>query len=89
VSAGPHARQHAQARLEAETAEAARWLTGAGAPARFDSLAWLETGWPAAMTWLESYLAERDLADLEERFAVAFVSNPKAGDLVLGHLTVL
>jgi hypothetical protein len=89
VAPGPHARQHTLARLEAEKAQAAEWLTGAGAPAKFDLLPLLDGGWPAAMTWLESYLAERDLADLEESFAVAFVSNPYAGDLVLGHLTVL
>ncbi len=89
VAAGPRARQRTQALLEAGTAEAETWLTRAGAPARFDPLPLLESCWPEAMTWLESYLAARDLADLEESFAVAFVSNPYAGDLVLGHLTVL
>jgi len=79
VAAGPRARQHSLARLETETARAAEWLTGAGAPARFDPLPLLDGGWPAAMTWLESYLAARDLADLEESFAVAFVSNSRAG----------
>ena len=76
VAAGPQARQHTQARLEAETAQAADWLTTAGAPARFDPLPLLDSGWPEAMTWLDSYLAARDLADLEQSFAVALSAIP-------------
>jgi hypothetical protein len=38
---------------------------------------------------LESTMAACGLADLEQRFAAAFVSNPKAGEFVKGHAIVL
>jgi hypothetical protein len=46
-------------------------------------------GWPAAQDWLAGYLAGRDLAGLEEQMTRAHVSNPWAGDVVLGHLIVM
>jgi hypothetical protein len=89
VAGGAAAMRHTASRLEAEAALAADWLTGVGAPERFDLLSLVENGWPAATAWFGSYLSQRDLAHMDERFASAYVSNPWAGDLVLGHLTVL
>lgn len=89
VAAGAAAARHTASRLEAEAARAADWLTSVGAPERFDPRPFIEDGWPAATAWFGSYLSQRDLAHVEERLASAYVSNPWAGDLVLGHLTVL
>lgn len=89
VAAGPAAARHTATRLDAETGRAADWLTSVGAPERFDPVPLVEHGWPAATAWFDSYLSQRDLAHVEERLASAYVSNPWAGDLVLGHLTVL
>jgi hypothetical protein len=60
------------------------------APA-FDPEPFIEdrSGWPAAQAWLAGYLASRDLADLEEQTTPTYVSNPWAGDVVLGHLIVM
>lgn len=89
VAAGDAARRHTASRLEAEVSRAAEWLTSVGAPERFDPVPFVDDGWPAATAWFDRYLSQRDLALVEERFASAYVSNPWAGDLVLGHLTVL
>jgi hypothetical protein len=90
VTAGPAAGEHAQHRLAGECAQARTWLTGHGAPASFDPQPFISTcsGWPA-QDWLGSYLAGRGLADIEEQVTSGYVSNPWAGDLVLGHLIVL
>jgi hypothetical protein len=89
VAGGATAKRYTARRLEAEAARAADWLTSAGAPERFDPPPFVENGWPTATTWLDSYLSSQDLAHMEERLASAYVSNPGAGDMVLGHLTVL
>jgi hypothetical protein len=91
VTAGPAAREHARHRLAGECSRADAWLTGHGAPAGFDPQPFIGTraGWPQAQDWLASYLASRGLAAIEEQVTSGFVSNPWAGDLVLGHLIVL
>jgi hypothetical protein len=38
---------------------------------------------------LEDYLTDRDLSDLDSRFAATFVSNPRSGELVRAHAVVL
>jgi hypothetical protein len=91
VTAGPVAREHAQRRLAAECSRAEVWLTGHGAPDGFDPQPFISTcyGWPRAQDWLASYLASRGLAAIEEQITAGYVSNPWAGDLVLGHLIVM
>ena len=91
VTAGPLAREHGQARLAGECSRAGAWLSGHGAPASFDPRPFIEnpSGWPDAQQLLADYLASRDLVDIEEQITSAYVSNPWAGDLVLGHLIVL
>jgi hypothetical protein len=91
VSGGQLAREHTEDRLRAERSRASAWLADAGAPEHFDPLPFIEeaSGWPAATGWLGSYLAQRDLAGLDQEFSSAYVSNPWAGDLALGHLTVI
>jgi hypothetical protein len=91
VTAGPAAREHAQRRLAGECSRAEVWLTGHGAPAGFDPQPFISTcpGWPQAQDWLGGYLASRGLAAIEEQITAGYVSNPWAGDLVLGHLIVM
>src|SRR5215469_3632024 len=91
VMAGPVAQAQAQARLAEERARADAWLTGHGAPADFDPQPFTDTsaGWPQAQGWLAEYLASRGLAGVEEQVTAGYVSNPWAGDLVLGHLIVM
>ena len=91
VTGGPAARDRTHAHLRAECSRAGDWLTSQGAPASFDPRPFIDeaSGWPAAQGWLGGYLASRDLAAIEERITPAYVSNPWAGDLVLGHLIVL
>ena len=91
ITAGRAAREHAQRRLAEQCSRADAWLTGHGAPASFDPqpLLGASSGWPQAQHWLESYLAGRGLAGIEEQITSGYVSNPWAGDLVLGHLIVL
>jgi hypothetical protein len=38
---------------------------------------------------LEAFLAERDLFEIDRRFAETFVSNPRSGEFVKGHAIVL
>ena len=46
-------------------------------------------GEPRLIAVLEEFLAERGLLELDRRFARAFVSNPRAGELVKGHALIL
>lgn len=91
VTGGQRARDYTQRHLREECARAGGWLAGHGAPAPFDPEPFIadRSGWPAAQDWLAGYLASRDLAGLEEQIAPAYVSNPWAGDAVLGHLIVM
>lgn len=91
IAADPAAGERTRARLREEYAQAAAWLTSAGAPERFDPLPLIEDAacWPAAAGWLRRYLGQRDLCGMEEQLAAGYVSNPWAGDLVLAHFTVL
>lgn len=56
-----------------------------------DLSAHIETraGHPETTAAVHELLAGRGLADLDERFAAAFVSNPRAGELVKGHAIML
>jgi hypothetical protein len=90
-AAGSLAREHAHARLARECSRADSWLRGRGVPASFDPRPFIESrsGWPDAQDWLSGYLAGRALDDIEEQITSAYVSNPWAGDLMLGHLIVM
>jgi hypothetical protein len=46
-------------------------------------------GDPRLMAVLEDFLAERGVRELDREFAMSFVSNPQAGELVKGHEIVL
>ena len=46
-------------------------------------------GDPELFALLDGLVADRDVADLEQRFADAFVSNPRSGEFVKGHAIVL
>lgn len=91
ITAGQAARENAHRRLLAECQRADAWLDGHGAPASFDPRPFIDgaSGWPQAQGWLGSYLAERDMAAMEKRIAALYVSNPWAGDLMLGHMIVM
>ena len=43
------------------------------------------SGDPELFALLEGLLADCDVADLEQRFASAFLSNPRSGEFVKGH----
>lgn len=91
ITAGATAQAGTRRRLGAEQARAGDWLTRHGTPPGFDPEPFIEAraGWPAAQDWLTSYLTSRDLADIDQAVTSDYVSNPWAGDLVLGHLIVL
>ena len=91
VAAGSLAREHAHARLARECSRADSWLRVHRVPASFDPRPFIESrsGWPDPQDWLSGYLADRGLADIDEQITSAYVSNPWAGDLVLGHLIVM
>lgn len=46
-------------------------------------------GSPEVAAIVRDLLTERDLAELDDRFAATFVSNPDSGELVKGHAIVL
>jgi hypothetical protein len=91
ITGGRSARDYSERRLHDECARASGWLAEHGAPPAFDPQPYIAdcSGWVAAQDWLAGYLASRDLADIEEQVASAYVSNPWAGDVVLGHLVVM
>jgi hypothetical protein len=86
VAAGPDLQALRDAAVRAGT-----WLAGQHAPAGFDPAPFIggPSGWPQARDWLAGYLSSRGLAAIEEGLMPAYVSNPWAGDLVLGHLVVM
>ena len=47
------------------------------------------SGDPELFALLDGFIADCDVADLEQRFASAFVSNPRSGEFVKGHAIVL
>jgi hypothetical protein len=49
----------------------------------------MREGHPAITTAVEELLEARGLAEVDEAFATAFVSNPRSGELVKGHSVVL
>jgi hypothetical protein len=91
IAGGRSARDYADRRLHDECGRARGWLAEHGAPPAFDPQPFIAecSGWVAAQDWLARYLADRDLAGIEEQVASAYVSNPWAGDVVLGHLVVM
>jgi hypothetical protein len=91
VTAGEAARERTRQRLADERVRAGAWLAGQRAPDGFDPAPFIggPSGWPQARDWLAGYLSSRGLAAIEEGLMPAYVSNPWAGDLVLGHLVVM
>jgi hypothetical protein len=66
-------------------------LAGAGALHEVDLDTHIRTreAHPESTALIHELLVERELADLDERFADTFVSNPRSGELVKGHAIVL
>jgi hypothetical protein len=69
----------------------ARRELGVELPARVDLAACVEAraGDPELFALLDEVMIARGVADLEQRFATAFVSNPRSGEFVKGHAIVL
>lgn len=81
VVADDRRRRATSERLAGERVAAERWL--AGRPFALDRAA--ESGDPTLVALLVAYLAERDLADVEDLVATTYVSNPGSGDVVRAH----
>jgi hypothetical protein len=69
------------------------WLSGHEFPREFDLVGHVASreGSPQLAPLFEGFLAERDpeLAQLDQRFAEQFVSNPRSSEIVRGHEIVL
>ena len=84
------ARTRSLKQVEAERAVAGAWLDHEG----HESIEVVRhiaerDGDPGCSHLLRTYLARSGLADMDEAFSEAFVSNPNAGELVKGHAIVL
>jgi hypothetical protein len=77
-------------RLRVKREAAGRWLDING-PSSVDVAPRIAArkGDPELMALLRKFLALKDLNDMDEAFATAFVSNPAAGEIVKGHAIVL
>jgi hypothetical protein len=90
VAAEPEERELSLRRLAEERAGARKWLDNAGLIAlHLDPLVRDRLGDPAIYAILDGYLRDRDIADIETRFAETFVSNARSGEVVKGHAIVL
>jgi len=71
--------------------ERARREVGVELPARVDLPARMEAraGDPELFALLDEVMIARGVADLEQRFATTFVSNPRSGEFVKAHAIVL
>jgi hypothetical protein len=83
-----------EATLEAiglEQRRAAARLSASGVPPtiELESYVGRRRGDPRLMVILEDFLAEHGVTELDREFAGAFVSNPRAGEIVKGHAIVL
>ena len=86
IEPDPAARQETLRRIDRARADVRIEL-----PAPLDLAARVQAraGDPELFTLLDGLVADRDVADLEQRFADAFVSNPRSGEFVKGHAIVL
>jgi hypothetical protein len=91
IPCDPARREESLRRLARLRAEAAAWLDahssffGSGGALDFAS----REGDTRLWTDLEAFLGERDLWELEDGFATAYVSNPWSGERVKGHRIAL
>jgi hypothetical protein len=85
------ARRETHRRLAERREEARGWLRDRASGLSIDLDVQIERreGHPDLCVLLEEFIAERDLAPLEDAFTAAFVSNPRSGELVKGHAIVL
>jgi hypothetical protein len=91
IECEPAARAATLRRVAAERACAGEWLEDRLSGVAVDVAACIERreGDPTLFTLLDDYLSARDLVAIDRRFAEAFVSNPRSGELVKGHAIVL
>jgi hypothetical protein len=90
IDCDPAARDETVSAIARERTAVSAWLSCHGPPALdLDRCIANRRGDPLAAKLLSEFMAERRLADLDDRFAERFVSNPRAGELVKGHAIVL
>jgi hypothetical protein len=86
IEPDPAARQETLRRIDRARADVRIELP---APLDLSARVQARAGDPELFTLLDGLVADRDVADLEQRFADAFVSNPRSGEFVKGHAIVL
>jgi hypothetical protein len=89
VDVDPAARAATLARLDTERARAREWLDGRLPGVDVAACVARRAGDKALYALCEQYLAARDLAAIDARFAETFVSNAASGEIVKGHAIVL
>lgn len=85
------AREETLRRLREYRAHVRGWLGERATQNSVEPAAHVERreGDPALFRLLEEFLASHQLGELEHRFTAAFVTNPRAGEVVKGHAIVL
>jgi tetratricopeptide (TPR) repeat protein len=90
IDCDPSARAETLKRVAASRAEFREWLAGQDV-AGLDIARCIErrSGEARLFGLLEDVMAAQDVAELEQHFSRAFVSNPRSGEVVKGHAIVL
>jgi hypothetical protein len=90
VQGEPGAAATTRARICEERQAISTRLSASGVSARLDADECIarRAGDPGLVDAVQSVLAERGLADVDEAFAAQYVSNPWSGELVKGHAIV-
>jgi hypothetical protein len=90
LEADPGSRTQSAERIAAAREHAAEWLDAEGLGS-VDIAPHITSreGDPRCAGLLHAYLSELELAEMDAAFSAAFVSNPRAGELVKGHAIVL
>jgi hypothetical protein len=91
IDCDPNVRDETQRRIERFRFEIRKRLAERAGAGRVDVAARIQArdGDAALFALLDEVMLERGVADLEQRFATTFVSNPGSGEFVKGHAIVL
>jgi hypothetical protein len=90
IEASPETLTQSMQRIVAAHERAADWLDAEGLEdVDVTSHIASREGDPRCSRLLHAYLNELELAEMDAAFSAAFVSNPKAGELIKGHAIVL
>ena len=90
VSSTPAARQASLRRLLAQRQSARAWLADQRPPKiELRKLVKQRASNARACSLLDAFMADRGLADMEQRFSETYVSNPASREVIKGHAVVL